>query len=213
MTIEADRIIGIYKRHARAFDRRRARVLFEKAWLDRFLAAMPPTRVVLDLGCGSGEPLARYLIDKGCAITGVDTSVELLSLCRTRFEDHAWIEADMRRLSLGVRFDGLLAWDSFFLLTPSDQRKMFEVFAAHVAGKGVLMFTSGPRAGEPIGDFEGEPLYSASLDEREYRALLDEHGFDVLAYAAEDPACDFHTVWLARSRRRDRESARVDSTP
>jgi predicted TPR repeat methyltransferase len=197
----ADRVIGLYERHAEAFDRLRTRVLFERAWLDRFLAALPVAAPVLDLGCGSGEPLARYLVDRGCAITGVDSSAPLLKLCRSRFPDHAWIWGDMRRLSLGRRFDGIMAWDSFFLLTPDDQRAMFPVFREHAAPGAALMFTSGPAAGVRIGTFEGEPLYHSSLDEGEYRALLARHGFDVLHHVPEDPDCDRHTVWLATLRR------------
>ena len=33
---ESERIIGLYERHAGAFNRRRGRALFQKAWLDRF---------------------------------------------------------------------------------------------------------------------------------------------------------------------------------
>ena len=106
----------------------------------------------------------------------------------------------MRGLALDERFHGVLAWDSFFFLIPDEQRRMFPTFAAHTAGGGVLMFTSGPKAGVRIGEFEGEPLYHASLDAGEYEALLDRHGFDVLAHAAEDPDCGGHTVWLAQRR-------------
>jgi hypothetical protein len=43
----------------------------------------------------------------------------------------ALIEADMRSLDLGMRFDGLIAWDSFFHVTPAAQRLMFPVFGDH----------------------------------------------------------------------------------
>jgi hypothetical protein len=104
----------------------------------------------------------------------------------------------MRSLSLDRRFDGILAWNSFFHLTCDDQRRMFPIFRAHAAPGAALMFTSGPRHGEAVGSYRGEPLYHASLDEADYRALLDEFGFDVVSYVAEDPACNGHTVWLAR---------------
>jgi hypothetical protein len=35
-----------------------------------------------------------------------------------------WIIADMRRVSLDRRFDGILAWDNFFHLDHDDQRRM-----------------------------------------------------------------------------------------
>ena len=75
---------------------------------------------------------------------------------------------------------------------------MFPIFAAHAGQAAALMFTSGPRHGEAIGTFHGEPLYHGSLDPAEYRALLDKHGFEVAAHVAEDPSCGGHTVWLAQ---------------
>ena len=65
---------------------------------------------------------------------------------------------------------------------------MFPVFRAHAAPRAVLMFTSGPAHGEAMGTFEGEPLYHASLDSAEYRALLDENGFAVVARLRTGPA-------------------------
>ena len=78
---------------------------------------------------------------------------------------------------------------------------MFAVFATHIANGGALMFTSGPRAGEVIGSYQGEPLYHASLDPEEYRHLLAAHGFDIVDHAAEDATCGGHTIWLAQKAR------------
>jgi len=41
----------------------------EAEWLDRFCKLLPSSPVVLDLGCGTGEPIAGYLVGKGCALT------------------------------------------------------------------------------------------------------------------------------------------------
>jgi hypothetical protein len=51
-----------------------------------------------------------------------------------------------------------------------------------------------------IGAYRGEPLFHASLDRAEYRALLDANGFDMVSHMVEDPACGGRTVWLARLR-------------
>jgi trans-aconitate methyltransferase len=200
MADEAERIIDLYRRHAHAWDQDRGRSLFERPWLDRFLAHLPPKASILDLGCGGGEPIARYLVDQGHAMTGIDAAPDLIALCEKRFPAHAWSVADMRGLSLGRTFNGLLAWDSFFHLRADDQRRMFAVFRRHAAPKAALMFTSGPAAGEAIGAYRGEPLYHASLDEAEYRLLLREQGFEVVSHSVEGPDCGGHTVWLAQLR-------------
>lgn len=195
---DAIRIIDLYRRHAAAWARQRGSRMIERSWLDRFRNLLPQHPSVLDIGCGSGEPIARYLTQNGCDITFVDAAPEMIALCRQRFPDRTFHVADMRALSLGRRFHGLLARDSFFHLCAEDQRRMFPVFRAHAAPLAALMFTSGPGQGEAIGTLEGEPLYHASLDPAEYRALLGENGFDVVTHKAEDPECGGHTVWLAQ---------------
>lgn len=193
-------ITDLYQRHAREWDSDRGRSLFEKDWLDRFLSGLPPGGSILDLGCGSAEPMARYIIGQGFRVTGVDAAPSLIDLCTSRFSDQEWIVGDMRSLSLGRGFDGILAWDSFFHLRHEDQRRMFDIFRRHAQPSTVLMFTSGPFHGEAIGTYRGEPLYHASLDPEEYRRLLAEHGFGVAEHVVEDPDCGGHTIWLARSR-------------
>lgn len=195
------RIVNLYERHARAFDRERGKNLFERSWLDRFCAVTGAAASILDIGCGSGEPIARYLIEAGHQVTGADSSETMIALCRERFPAQSWMVADMRNLALGCRFNGILAWDSFFHLTQDEQKAMFVVFAAHIADGGALMFTSGPRAGEAVGSFQGEPLYHASLDPEDYQRLLAAHGFDVIDHVVEDATCGDHTIWLARKTR------------
>ncbi len=198
MTDSADSIVSLYTRHAAAYDRQRGRKLMEARWLDRFLSLLPAAPSVLDIGCGMGEPIARHLIERGCAVTGIDSSAPLIALCRDRFPQQDWLVGDMRELALGRRFDGLIAWDSFFHLTPDDQRRMFPRFRNHASDGAALLFTSGPAHGEAIGSFEGERLYHGSLDPAEYRALLAANGFAVVEHIAEDPDCGGHTVWLAQ---------------
>jgi len=203
VTTDAERIIGLYQRHAHAWVEKRAKHSgppMEAGWLDRFLGLLPSHPSVLDIGCGSGEPMSEYLIDRGCNMTGVDSAPEMIAICRKRYPRQTWRVADMRTLSLDHAFDGILAWDSFFHLCHDDQRRMFPIFRAHAAPSAALMFTSGPAHGEAIGTFEGERLYHASLDGTEYRALLEENGFAVVAHTIEDPKCGGHTVWLARLR-------------
>jgi hypothetical protein len=75
---------------------------------------------------------------------------------------------------------------------------MFPLFGRHAAAGAALLFTSGTAHGEAFGSFQGEPLYHASLDGTEYRALLAAEGFEVAAQKDDDPDCGGHTVWLAR---------------
>lgn len=189
----------LYESHAEDYDRVRSRGLMERGYLSKVASGLAVGADILDLGCGGGEPIARHLIESGFNVTGVDAAPAMIALCRARFANGTWIEADMRTLDIGRRFDAIIAWDSFFHLDADEQRTMFGIFAKHIALNGFLLFTSGPKAGEAIGDFFGHPLFHASLDPEEYESLLDNSGFAVVRHKVEDPDCGRHTVWLARS--------------
>ena len=198
MSTEADQIVRLYRRHARAWAELRGSDLQEKKWLDRFVQLLPVDPSILDVGCGSGNPIGRYLVENGCALTGIDSSSELIEIAHKSIPEADWMVSDMRNLRIGAKFNGILAWNSIFHLTPDDQRQMFPVFERHAAPAAALMFTSGPSLGDAIGEFEGEALYHSSLGGDDYRTLLDQHGFEVIDHAVEDPECGRHTVWLAQ---------------
>lgn len=195
----ADKVIALYDRHAAAWIEKRGQHLIEKGWLDAFLDALPSAgRKIVDIGCGSGIPIADYLIQNGCTVTGVDGAATLIEHAKTKLPDHRWLVADMRALPVLGRFDGTIAWHSFFHLRHDDQRRMFRTFRCLATPGTALMFTSGTTHGEIIGDFEGKPLYHSSLNPAEYRELLRSNGFETIRHVEADASCGEATVWLAR---------------
>ena len=198
MTDASSTVIDVYEQHGVAWAALRGDRLAEGSWLDRFSALLPAGAPVLDIGCGSGVPIARELIRRGFDVTGLDGSAAMLDLYRRNLPGRPAILSDMRALSLGRQFAGLIAWDSFFHLAPVDQRPMFRRFRDHAMPGAALMFTSGTEEGSAVGDLAGEPLYHGSLDPAEYRALLDANDFAVIAQTTQDPTCGHRTVWLAR---------------
>ncbi|WP_420148947.1 class I SAM-dependent methyltransferase [Spirosoma sp.] len=191
----------LYEDIADWFDQNRSKQLIEKSYLDVLVTRIKPAPSVLDLGCGSGEPIARYLIEQGCQITGVDGAASMIAMCQKRFPNMEWIRADMRGLRLERRFDAVIAWDSFFHLDQDAQRSLFPVFANHTRNGSVLLFTSGSDHSVAYGEMNGHTVYHASLDTAEYQSLLEENGFDVLIHAINDVNCGGRTVWLAKRRR------------
>jgi SAM-dependent methyltransferase len=194
----AQHIIELYQKHAREWIERRGKGLPEKVWLDRFLALLPSSASILDLGCGSAQPIAAYFIAQGHHVTGVDASEYMIEMARQSFPEQIWAQQDFREYFTEQKFLGIVAWDSFFHLTQDDQRKMFKRFAEYAQSGTALMFSSGPAQGEAIGELGGEPLYHASLSAEEYQTLLQDNGFKLIKMIAEDVECTGHTIWLAQ---------------
>jgi SAM-dependent methyltransferase len=195
----ASRIIGHYEKHAAAWDSdRQSSQWNDKIWHDRLIGRLAKGAKVLDLGCGPGRPVAQHMVEQGLRVTGVDSSPAMISFCRDRLPDQEWIVADMRQVALGRRFDGILAWDSFFHLDHDAQRRMFAIFGDHGSIGAILMFNTGPQHGEAVGEYKGDPLYHASLSPTEYEALIARFGFRVLEHATNDMQAGGRTAWLCQ---------------
>ncbi len=193
-----DKVYESYDEIVHWFDDARSKNLMESEYLNLIINAVPGGGSVLDLGCGTGEPIAKFFIDKGFKVTGVDGSKNMIELCKKRFPNEQWLISDMRTINLHQQFDVILAWHSFFHLDQASQRKMFKTFETHLKPGGVLAFTSGEEESEVWGDNGGQPLYHASLSTKEYEALLGALSFNVLIHKVRDPQCGEATVWVAQ---------------
>ena len=193
-----DNVYKSYDKMFNWFDEHRSRDLFEQPYLDLAISYLKPDAKILDLGCGMGEPIGEYFIDKGYQLTGVDGSSKLIDLAKSRFPKSLFIVGDMREVSLKEKFDLVIAWHSCIHLSRDDQRLMFKIFEDHINSGGILMFTSGPSDGEVWSDNGGEMLYHASLESEEYKKLLAEHHCEIIKYALNDEECGGACVWVAR---------------
>ena len=191
-------VAAAYDRIAGWFDTTRTRALIERPYLEELVRTLAPGSSVLDLGCGTGEPILRFLAERGFAVTGVDASAAMIDIARPRFPGARLLVGDMRTVAFDHRFDAVLAWHSLFHLPHADQRAIFARFAQLLNPHGILMFTSGSAHGETWSENGGAMLYHASLDTGEYQALLARHGFDLLRHVPDDAACGGATVWSAQ---------------
>lgn len=92
---------------------------------------------VLDLGCGTGR-LTRPLLDKGCRVTAVDNSPDML---RHVPDAATKIQGDIEALDLARGFDVVLLAANL-INTPDDamRRAMLATCRRHVAARGCLLF-------------------------------------------------------------------------
>ncbi|NLS55805.1 class I SAM-dependent methyltransferase [Hafnia alvei] len=77
MTSPADNIIPLYQQNSAFWDSQRNGSqgdlpCSEIPWLERFLALLPANGHILDIGCGTGEPIAGYFIRQGFNVTGFE---------------------------------------------------------------------------------------------------------------------------------------------
>jgi SAM-dependent methyltransferase len=98
-------------------------------------AAVPPGSELLELGCGAGR-LTHPLIELGYRVTAVDESAAMLAHVRGAVT----VQADIRGLDLGRRFDAVLLASHFVNAPDDDERsELLRVCARHVTAEGCAL--------------------------------------------------------------------------
>lgn len=123
--------------------RSRAGVATVRAWA----RALPAGAAVLDLGCGSGVPIAEALLDDGVDVHGIDASPRLVAAFRARFPQ-APVACEAAEASgfFGRTFDGVLAVGLVFLLPAPTQRRLLRRVASAVRPSGGFLFSAPAQA-------------------------------------------------------------------
>ena len=176
-------------RNRRAYDRACA------AWADirhaapvnrcvaELAGSLPPGGRVLDIGCGTGEPIAAWLAGQGFAVTGIDASpcmiarAQALALPGARF-----MQRDVLDYRPDAPFDAAIAFDSLWHVPQERQAELYPLLRAWLRPGGLLLFTHGCTDGTVQGEMLGETFYYAALSAGRVRELLAENGFEVLSF-------------------------------
>ena len=118
----------------------------EPAFLDRLLIDMPLAGTILDLGCGTGRPIAEFLLKRGFHVTGVDQAEDLLALARQRLPQGRWLQARMESFEPDETYDGAVIWDSLFHIPRAQHAPILEKIVDCLRPGAKLMLTVGGSA-------------------------------------------------------------------
>lgn len=100
---------------------------------------------VVDIGCGTGWPVATTLAEAGCRVAGIDASPTLLAAFRRALPDAATAcEAAEDSDFFGRRFDGAVAIGLLFLLPEAAQAALIARVGRALEPGGRFLF-SAPR--------------------------------------------------------------------
>jgi len=106
---------------------------------------LPRSAAILDVGCGSGVPIAQGLVDVGFSVWGVDASPSLISAYRLNLPDMPVVCEPAQDSSFFNRtFVGVISIGLIFLLGEGDQRKLLTNVANVLQPDGRFLF-SAPR--------------------------------------------------------------------
>lgn len=174
-------------------------------YVDRILEGLPAGAKVLDLGCGTGEPAAKYIIDRGFSVTGVDESSEMLKFARQTVPEAELLHADIVTVELTDTFDAAVAWDSMFHVERKHHAAIYRKLAnALRKGARLLLSVGGsaPAEDDSVEGFTsamyGQTFYYSGFAPEVTRKLIETSGFEVELWEVDDATSRGHIAVIAR---------------
>lgn len=153
----------------------------EQVYLDAFLDGLNVPSAILDLGCGTGRPMAEYILQQGHEITGVDQAVGLLKHARASFPQAVWTEASIESFTSSQKFAGIVCWDALFHIERAKHEGLLQRMCDMLDEGGRLMLTVGGSAHPAFEDtMFGEIFFYDSHPPEQVLELLRKQEFEIV---------------------------------
>ncbi len=166
-----------------------------KAFSDTFttyIGKLPEKGKVLDLGCGTGLPYARYLVESGFDVLGVDLSEEMVKVASKNVPEAKFVQLSMNEITYRDEFDGVVSSFSMLLLPPDLFRETASrIYSALVEGGHLYLSLNEPANisddpdSEVYVDIMGQDMYSRAYTVEEIEGYFQPLGLSLVEFNRE----------------------------
>lgn len=179
----------------------------EQASIDEAIALIKPGARILDVGCGSGKPIAAYLLSKGFDVYGLDISEKQIEYAKQLIPENKLFVADIFNFSTPLQFDAIVCWFTLFHIHASLHQKILQKLHGLLKSGGFILITFADTSHQPEGDYKtidpctiesemfGERFYHSGQPAETNSSLMLTTGFKVLSDKIDQPG---NQVVLAR---------------
>lgn len=177
-------------------------------WLEDLQRRVPAGGAVLDLGCGCGVPVSRFLVHAGYRVTGIDISDVQVERARCLVPGATFIRADATGLDFPpASFDAIACLYALIHMPLRAQPTLVRRMAAWLRPGGWLLATVGRTAWTGTEDgWLGGPatMWWSQADSVTYRAWFEQAGLTVASEQFVPEGAGGHTLfWLLAPSKSD----------
>lgn len=149
--------------------------------LEELESLLPKNAKVLDVGCGAGVPVTKFLVDSGFDVTGVDFSESMLKLAGKNVPKAKFIKKDMTKLDFRDNsFDGLTAFYSIIHVPKEKHSSLFQSFHRILKPNGSMLVCMGPDEWDATEEYYGSRMFWSHYSPEKSLQLVKDAGFQIL---------------------------------
>ncbi|KIJ50908.1 hypothetical protein M422DRAFT_27044 [Sphaerobolus stellatus SS14] len=118
-----------------------------RAVCEEIAGMLSPGTNVLDIGCGTGVPVAETFVKAGHNVTGIDFSQTMVDLAQRQVPEGSFIKADMRMYeppaNLVGQYGAIIASNSLYHVSVDETVTMVQRFTNWIKDGGVVVIGCG----------------------------------------------------------------------
>lgn len=151
------------------------------------LSVLPPAARVLDIGSGTGRPVARDLVAAGCRVTGLDVSPVMIQLATAQVPNAEFVQADVRTwTSPPESWDAVCAYFPFLQMPRADTEAVLRDIARWLVPGGYLSLITVPMDAEAVPvEFLGHFVQLTSFSAQDLESRIAAAGLTVVSTHSE----------------------------
>ncbi len=170
-------------------------------YLDKLIKLLKPQVTILDIGCGAGIPIDKYLIEKGFKIIGIDFSEKQIELAKQNVLDGNFEVKNMMELKMGeYSVDAVV---SFYAIshTPREQHwDLFKKINSFLPQGGYFLGTMGSSDWKGTEEFHGVEMWWSHFNAEKNIELIKNAGFEIVFQEIDSTKGERHLIVLAKKK-------------
>lgn len=170
-------------------------------YLKMLTGRLPAGSSVLDLGCGAGVPIDKYLIDRGFQVTGIDISPRQIELAQQNLPTGEFCVRDMSDLRDGeFHVDAVVSFYAIFHTPREHHLEIFQKINSFLKEGGLLLTTMGASDWEGEEEFHGAPMRWSHYGVDKNIEIVRDAGFETIHVEVDTSGGENHLVVLATKK-------------
>ena len=148
-----------------------------------FCELLPENAHVLDIGCGTGNPIDKYLNQKGFSVVGIDISEKMIEEAqKLNLSNTVFMLKDFIDFTSSEKFDAVIAFDSIWHIEENMQEAVYIKVSQLLHSKGYFIFTHGKENGTIKGNMFSEEFIYSAFSANKVKELIEQNGMDIVLW-------------------------------
>lgn len=154
---------------------------------------------ILDLGSGTGLPVASFFADLGHNVTGIDISSEMVNFARKVVPAANFFIKDMSELKPNeYKVDAVVCYYSMFHVPRTMHQQLLKIFSSYLSSGGLMLLTMGDKDFEGHTEYLGVNMWWSQWGPIKNSQMVERAGFVIEIDEVERKGGESHQIILAR---------------